>query len=421
MHPLQNLRVSKAVIAVLLMTITATVLTTVTVNSVMIPTRVPDQPQHMRFAIDMLEDGVPGIPHFLYHLMVIAVFRITGAVNWQMSAVITNLLSQGLTIVLAFFALVRVFKVRSFKFSRTIILYVVCAVLAFGFGVMAPVFPLKWLFGPETNPLLLGYVTPIVYHNPTIIVLRPFALILFLFIDNYVLGESDTVQKRTLYLFPIGMIVTVLSGLAKPNYLIVVLPALTLWIAWSLLRRYPVNWQLGTLGILLPAILFLVWQFYFTYINPTEQLANTGIMLAPFKEVFYLSGGSRGMMLVRFGASVLFPVVVYVISWRSARQENDLNFAWLSFAIGIAYMYLIAESGERQGHGNFFWSAYISIFILNFVSLRFALKEWLKLLHGNDALTLSWQFVLQMSAFALSVTSGLLYIAMTNTWLLSHL
>lgn len=39
----------------------------------------------------MLERGTPNTPHFLYHLLVIWIYQLTGQTSWQMSVFVANL------------------------------------------------------------------------------------------------------------------------------------------------------------------------------------------------------------------------------------------------------------------------------------------------------------------------------------------
>jgi hypothetical protein len=197
---------------------------------------------------------------------------------------------------------------------------------------------------------------------------------------------------------------TVLCGLSKPNYLLAVLPALGLWLVWHWWRKQSAAWSAAVFGVALPAVVFLAWQYYFAYVNPSEQLEGSSIIFAPFEAILSISGGSRGIMILRFAASIMFPTVVYVCYWRQARADAPLSFAWLTFAIGTAYMYLFAETASRLLHGNFVWGAYITLFVLNFASVRFALKQWLARSKGFG---LDWRTGMITAVLVLHVVSVL--------------
>jgi hypothetical protein len=66
---------------------------------------------------------------------------------------------------------------------------------------------------------------------------------------------------------------------------------------------------------------------------------------------------------VKFALSVLFPVVCYIAWGGQARRRFRLNLAWLTFAVGLGFTYLLAET-QRTAHGNFLWSAQLALFVL---------------------------------------------------------
>jgi hypothetical protein len=213
----------------------------------------------------------------------------------------------------------------------------------------------------------------------------------------------------------LAVVITVLCGLSKPNYLLALLPVMALWLLWRWFRKQPLYWEVAILGVMLPALLFLGWQYYFTYVNPSALLEGSSLAFAPFDAVLTISG-SRAAMILRFLGSVAFPVVVYLSYWRRATHDGILNFAWLTFMAGAAFMYLFTETGPRATHGNFFWGAYITLFLLNFASAHFALRQWI----ANRG-KMNWQTGLCVLVFALHVWSGFHYLQRTTDWLFTSL
>src|SRR5690606_10371708 len=97
-----------------------------------------------------------------------------------------------------------------------------------------------------------------VYHNPTIVLLKPLALGLFLYAVGVFSAQG---HFHTRGAWAAAFVLTVLCGLAKPNYLIVLLPTLGLVTVYRLLKKQPVNWPL-LLSIALPAVVLLGLQFF---------------------------------------------------------------------------------------------------------------------------------------------------------------
>jgi hypothetical protein len=79
-------------------------------------------------------------------------------------------------------------------------------------------------------------------------------------------------------------------------------------------------------------------------------------------------------MLLKFLLSILFPLLVYIFYFKAAIKTLYLNLAWAVFTFGAAYMYLLAEGGERLAHATFTWSAICALFILFIVSTAFLIQ-----------------------------------------------
>lgn len=232
------------------------------------------------------------------------------------------------------------------------------------------------LVAPVILPPLLdgayyfGYIGLANYHNPTVHVLRPFALLMFIFayetIADRPAGERP---RRSPWLILASAVVIVLATLLKPNYTIVLLPALGLMVLYRLVKRQPVDWPLLIFGLGLPAVLVLSGQYLLTYMVGDEP--EGGILFRPF----LVASGMSDYLLLKFLLSVFFPLVIAGLHYRRAVTDRPLVFAWLGFAVGAAQFYLLAENASRMYHGNFLWGAQTGLFILFVVTIRFLLKQ----------------------------------------------
>src|SRR5690606_9327 len=106
------------------------------------------------------------------------------------------------------------------------------------------------------------------------------------------------------------------------------------------------RWELVA-GILIPAVLILGWQYLLTY-GPQQNRLYEGeeasILFAPL-ELFLVHWHVAPLnLLSELVVSLLFPIAVYVLYFREARQDHLLNIAWLIFIAGQALAYLFIES-----------------------------------------------------------------------------
>jgi len=248
-----------------------------------------------------------------------------------------------------------------------------------------------------------GYIGITTYHNPTIILLKPIALLHFL--CTMKAFDNHQCRKR---LITLTAILTILSVIAKPSYVICLLPSLTIFIVFKQATKQTINWRLLLAGIVLPSVAILTWQYGFTY-SASEKHS---IVFSPFKVMSHYSE----YLFLKFILSILFPLCVYALYFKKAIRDHRLNLSWLVFFSGAFYSYFLCESGPRMFDGNFLWSGQISLFILFVVSILFVIKRKIVYtgFYGRDLRLLAF-------VFGTHVTMGMLfYVAqywMGRTWL----
>ena len=217
-----------------------------------------------------------------------------------------------------------------------------------------------------------GYITLVNFHNPTVILVRPLALLSFILIVSSMEKQSSSKS----ILFHAGLVF--LSALIKPSYLVCILPAFIVLSAWQFIHHKHVDMRMLVLGFLIPAVFVLGVQFSITYFTDGEE---GGISILPLEVESHFSG----YLLPKFLLSILFPLIVLVFNLHALRQNNSIKLAWVGFLFGVAQMYLLAESGDRLYDGNFRWGAQIMSFLLFSASVRWIMSA----LCGNEV---SWRY-----------------------------
>lgn len=343
-----------------------------------------DFPFHNQVAAEMAAGAPLELPHPLYHILAAALSAATGfPVSWAGMAVAV-LAEAGL-------ALVAFFGLRAAAGGRVAL----PAVAALGLTVVAPLF---W-FTPASREFYFGYLFPNALHNPTIILLRPLALGLFLACAA-VLAGADPRPARTTGL----ALLTVMCALAKPSYLICLLPALGLaWLVDGLPRDR--RWSALLLGVLVPGALVAAAQGWFTL--TTDRMEPTTIAFAPLEVVFLHTRRHVPLVAAKLALSIAFPLAVAALFAREAARDAALRVAWLAFLAGAFYAYGLAETGPRITHGNFLWSGQAATAVLFAASARFALGRMRAV--GGDGHGARLRLAACAAAFALHVASGLGY------------
>lgn len=310
---------------------------------------------HTDLAVKMLLNRSLPTPHFLLHAGIIALKQFL-PISFQAASALVVLLAIAATAVLLFRMMT-----AAVQTIRVAAILTVCLML------VAPI-P---LFFPLDGKVYFGYIASNVYHNPTILFLKPFALLVFGFVFTRT-AEVGSALWKTL---TACILATIACGLAKPNFVIVMVPALVVAFAIPALRReLAPKTKFIVCGILLPALILLAWQYGLTY--SAEQIpgvyqGGSGIIWAPL----LVMGNSSSWLPAKFFLSIAFPLSVGVGYFRQVLTRPRLLLAWLAFVIGAAYSYLLAESGPRMLQGNFAWSGQITLFILFVVSTEFLCEE----------------------------------------------
>lgn len=219
------------------------------------------------------------------------------------------------------------------------------------------------LLAPLDGFFYFGYIGMANYHNPTIHLLKPVALLSFFYAVRALDGQSFNFRKIMEAAFWM-----VISTWIKPNYALIILPALLLATAVRWKRGEKVNLNMLIFGFALPAVIMLAiqWLIAYHFGDPGES-----IIIAPFR----VERGFSNYLLLKFLISCAFPLSILVIARRQLLKDSTLLAAWTAFLVGVAQLYLLAEGGQRLLHGNFRWSAQIGLFLLFVVTLRWFLRE----------------------------------------------
>lgn len=316
-----------------------------------------DYVHHLHAARTLAETGSITTPHMLFHALTAAGSRLF-AVDIATSGLAVLLLCVASTVFLICWFWLR--RLPAALPAR------LCMAVALLF-----VAPLTLLY-PVDHHLYFGYIAVNVFHNPTMLVLKLFSLLLFGY-SSFVFVEQGSENRRKILLLALPVVV-VCGALAKPSYLICFLPSLTLFLVVRAFRKTKVDWPLFLGGILLPALLVLSLQYYLTYSHAQMEGfygGRSAIIFAPFKVVAHYSG----WLLAKFFLSVAFPLAVCLLFWRSAVRDAAFSLAWLTVGVGTFQVYFLMEAGPRAYQGNFWWSGQITLFVLFVASADHLLKN----------------------------------------------
>jgi hypothetical protein len=364
-----------------------------------------DYGAHVGWARDWMEQGSlwePPRPHFLFHLLVIGVYRLSGTLSWALSGAVVAISFSLLTAAILFDWALK--ALSDFVPQRQRVALAVAA--AASLLIIAPI-NLATYF--EEN-LYLGYIGLSTYHSPTILVLRPLALLLFAYVVSAA-SDSEPAASNTMLLS--AVIIAAAGTLAKPNFSLDLLPALVIIAECSLLKRQRMNWTL-MLSVGLTLVLVLAWQYiYFYDLGKGVVTEDSKVIFAPFLAASTFSD----LLLPKFLLSIAFPAAVYTLYWQQARKDTALNIAWLLFIISLFDTYFMAEIRDGLPTSNFLWSTQITLFIVFTRSMMFLLGNYSQRLgapnhgDGDDTTVVRTRRSLTLCAvfYVLHVIGGVLW------------
>ncbi len=239
--------------------------------------------------------------------------------------------------------------------------------------------------------------SPNVWHNPTVILLKPLALIAFLlWAGRSWLRPSNPVGADAL-----ASATLLLATLVKPNFTLSFLPAAFLW----LLLRGGWAWRpLGRgLAIAAPSIACLAWQHMIMFAGHHSNAITISFLTvwkthSPYPLVALLQGSA-------------FPLALLAFRFRRACRSPWLSLAWLNWVVAVLQAAIFAEAGRRMPHANFFWGYMVALTLLFLFST-------VELLHWARTRPPRWRERLSIGLvsllFCLHLASGAIYT--TKIW-----
>ncbi len=293
---------------------------------------IADTIPHINF-IQKYIDGTLYIPHPLWHLGTHYLSQLLG-VNYN----------TGASIFTAF--LVTLYAIIIYKIAQSLDEYsennAKWFLITFISLAIGPLFIMS--FSPR---IYLGVGSPSVWHNVTLLAVKPFALLsVFLTIKFFI--------SNKLNYFILAILVTIVSIFAKPNFIIIFLPSL---VAYIVLKKYFDKRQLlFALITILLSVAALAYQF-------TNEFGEGGKSSVIFDFL-----GVWSMYSANIPVSILMalglPFLITIFNYTSVKKNEYIKFTWLLVLFSLILFSCFAEEGRNYSHANFSWSWNISLSLI---------------------------------------------------------
>lgn len=361
--------------------------------------QVGDYKPHIAFAVEISENNPVPVPHALFQKLILILrtllpFRILQSFSgfWQYLYDHSYTACAILIVIAAYLATIFILKKRFYENWKAFLgnkAYIYAWLAGLCLLLVNPIilFTLK-------SRLILGYIPANLWHNPTYILMRPFALWLFFFIEDH---WDKRLEAKQWWLVAF---ISYLVIFAKPNFTLSMLPALGIFF---IIRSGPLkkwNWALLTaLGV--SALLSLAYQYWFVAQYPSES----SFFLAPLVGALFYT--KNGFVLIAFLLlSIMFPLMVSILDRKEALRRVDFQLAWLNFAVALLTFLFFTEL-PHIAMLNFSWGAVMAVFIIFMVSLNHLVLNFHRLAIQ------AWKTKVLLGLLALHFVSGVVYTSIT--------
>ncbi|MDU1892309.1 MAG: hypothetical protein E6767_16615 [Dysgonomonas sp.] len=215
----------------------------------------------------------------------------------------------------------------------------------------------------EYGKYYIGNFVPNVWHNSSIIMLFPFAVILFY--ESFKQIEQFQTKRNLIILALI-----IVSVFIKPSFFFVFGAVYPLF----LLIRYKFSKEFwySIIPVFLGGVCVLL-QYYIIYISAESSGSDSSVIIAPF--LAYTEYTELKYLPFTLLCSFLFPIVYFIMNYKKMIKNRLWWYVIVSLFVAMSIYFTLAETGERAAHGNFFWQIVICVWLLFFQSLIFLLKD----------------------------------------------
>jgi len=266
------------------------------------------------------------------------------------------------------------------------------------FGVM-----LVFIFSLPITVLLGAdyYLTnfpPNVWHNPTTILLMPFAVLLFWV--SYRQLESPTASRITAI-----AILCIINILIKPSFFFVFCVTYPLFF---LIRH---GFRKGFWKNMLPIFLGAVLVYFEYYLLYADGESSSGVAIGLFTVWSHYSPN----VPLAFLGSIFFPLVFFIFYWKEFLMNLLFNYSISLLAVAIFVFSIFIETGSRKYHGNFGWQYIIANYIFYMAMTALLIKRIYQPNSGehksipNLLLQINWKDKVVLSIYIIQFILGIYY------------
>ena len=337
-----------------------------------------DLPFHIRFTFEYFL-GQKYIPHPGIHTICHYFSKITG-LSLHYSFIVV--LSLCVTAIAAMIHLILLKFLKQYYPNGFVLLLAALSLLVS--AIYVPFF---------NRSIFLLQGSPNVWHNPTLIAVKPIAFIAFMLVIAFY--THTQYQEKIKYYFLIATTL-LFSVWIKPNFLLSFLPAMAIWI----LIKFPRQWglYLKSLVLVLPSLGYLLMQYLNTYASGTKNC-----IIFDFLGVMRLYSPNPYFSLF---LGTAFPCLLILFRFRKVFENPYFLISFINIVIAILQLMFFAEWPQRYKNANFSWGYMIALQLMfTFAAVEY-FKWWVVKIKGTGE---SIKMGIVSIALGLHLVSGLYY------------
>ena len=250
----------------------------------------------------------------------------------------------------------------------------------------------------------IGYQNANMWHNSTYIAMKLFAIITL--INFLVLCESykNGMCIKAWITFTLSLAITTCC---KPSFFVVFAPvmAIMLLVDWIRKTKFIRVFVFGATVFL--SIIIMIWESVVLFGSDT----GNGYVIAPFAELSRRGDHPKATLIL----SVAFPLMVLAMHFKNFYKDKLYFGSILIWLVGFCESFFLAETGSREGDGNFLWGYSIALFIWFLASILKLVKDiWEKEFRHFSGFKKAY-VILCLLVFGWHVISGLWYFGLLLT------
>lgn len=320
---------------------------------------VSDMSDHAYFAREKLKEGKLFSNNFLMYFLINLFSGFSGTIH-STKAVLVLLLSVSNT---AKYVIVKKAFEQWCNCKQAMV-----ASLSLLMVFVVPILFFLNLFGCALGEdfMYLGYCVPNVWHNSTILLMMPFAILTYL-LSVKQFEDYDKRRNGLISLF------VVLGTLIKPSFFLIYA------VAYPILMFTKYQWKREFFLSLIPILcgcICVLYEYLTIYAPSTtvdianESNSGVAIEIMPLFTIGFWK--SRWLKLM---ISMILPVAFVIAYWKEIIKDREFWFVFIMLFMALGISWCCHETGPRADHGNFGWQVIAAMWFVFYYMLKVILKE----------------------------------------------